>query len=167
MRFTKTIASASVAAVLGLAGVSVAGAASTSGSPLPATTTAATSTAAPAKASAKKPGAAIRRLVRRHAAALIAKTIGISRADLVTELRAGKTIAAIATEHGVQPQAVITALENAAKAKIEAAVAAHKITAARGQKLETRVDKLVPRIVNNWHPKHANTSSAPATGATN
>jgi len=158
MRFTKTIASASVAAVLGLAGVSVAGATANTSSPLPTTASAAASTTTPAatpKAGAKKSHAAARKLIRRRAGALIAKTIGITRAQLKTELLAGKTIAAIATEHGVQPQTVITALEKAADARIDKALAAGKIKAPRAARLKARVDKAVPRIVNDWHPKHA------------
>jgi hypothetical protein len=157
MRFTKTIASASVAAVLGLAGVSVAGATSNAGSPLPASTTASTTAPAtgPNAATAKKSHPGARKLIRRRAGALVAKTIGITRADLRTELAAGKTIAAIATEHGVQPQTVITALENAATARINAALAAGRIKAPRAARLKARVDKAVPKIVNDWHPKHA------------
>jgi hypothetical protein len=148
MRFTKTIASASVAAVLGLTGVSVAGAASTSTS----TPKAGTATSAP---TAKHPKAAkaLRRYIRRHAGILAAKTIGIKPADLRKELLAGKTIAAIATEHGVTPQKVIDTLTVAANAKINGAVTAHKITAERGAKLTTRVDAAIPKIVNDWHPK--------------
>ena len=156
MRFTKTIASASVAAVLGLAGVSVAGAASTTGStPSPSASSAPTTASAGHKAANKANAKAARRAIRRKAGVLIAKTIGITPAALRTELKAGKTIAAIATEHGVQPQKVIDALESAATARINKAVAAGKITAARGTRLETRIDKLVPKIVNNWHPRAA------------
>jgi hypothetical protein len=152
MRFTKTLASATVAAVLGVVGVSVAGATSGGGSSQPAT--AATTTAATATAATKKAvPASVRRRRLRRAAALAAKTIGITPADLVKELRAGKTIAAIATEHGVQPQAVIDALESAATAKIEAAKTAHKITAARATRLERRADRLIPKLVNDWHPR--------------
>ena len=154
MRFTTTIASATVAAVLGVAGVSVAGATSGAGSPppTPSTVSAPTATTQPAVSPAKKAKRALRRRhLRRRAAAIAAKTIGITRADLVSELRSGKTIAAIATEHGVQPQAVIDAIEAAATAKIDAAQAANKITAARAAKLKLRLDTLVPRIVNTWH----------------
>src|SRR5258708_15158619 len=141
MRFTKTIASASVAAVLGLAGVSVAGATSSSGSSKPT----ATAAAAPAKTEAlnARPGS-LRRRIRRHAAAIVAKTIGITPAELTQELRAGKTIATVATEHGVQPQAVIDALKVAATARINAAEAAHKISAARAARLQQRLDPALP-----------------------
>ncbi len=157
MRFTTIIASASVAAVLGLAGVSVAGAASTSGSTPSAptsTTAAATPGAAGAKAGAVRPGAALRRKIRRAAGAIVAKTIGITRPELRQELLAGKTIATIATEHGVQPQAVIDALKSAATTKIDAAEAAHKITPERAAKLKTRLDTAIPKLVNDWHPRH-------------
>ena len=116
MRFTKTIASASVAAVLGLGGVSVAGAVSTPSSSKPAPAASATQ-----KPTVKKGAAtALRRRIRRAAGLLVAKTIGIKPADLRQELLAGKTIAAIATEHGVQPQKVIDTLVDAANAKIAA-----------------------------------------------
>ncbi len=153
MRFTKTIASASVAAVLGLTGISVAGA-TTNNTPKP--TTSSTAPAAAAKPDAKKPGkvaTALRRRIRREAGVLAAKTIGIKPADLRQELVSGKTIAAIATEHGVQPQTVVDALVVAANTKINAAVTANKITATRAAKLKIRVDKAIPKLVNEWHPK--------------
>jgi hypothetical protein len=147
MRFTKTIASASVAAVLGLTGVSVAGAASTGTTPK--------SSAATSAPSAKKAdhAAALRRKIRRQAGALVAKTIGIKRADLRKELVAGKTIAAIATEHGVQPQQVIDTLVAAANKKIDTAVTNGKLTAARAAKLKVRISTAIPKLVNEWHPK--------------
>jgi uncharacterized protein (DUF433 family) len=160
MRFTKTLASATVAAVLGLAGVSVAGATSGGGSAPPSTTAATASGAsgatgakagAAAKPRAKKAARAARRRRLRRAGVLAAKTIGITPADLVKDLRAGKTIAEIATDHGVAPQAVISALETAATAKIEAAQAANKITAERAARLETRAGEVIPKLVNNWH----------------
>jgi uncharacterized protein (DUF433 family) len=150
MRFTKTIASASVAAVLGVAGVSVAGAASSSGPSIPTT-----SPTASATATKKAVPPAVRRRLRRAGVKLAAKTIGITPADLVKELRAGKTIAAVATEHGVQPQAVIDALKAAATKRIESAKAAGKITAERAARLEHWFDLAIPKFVNDWHPKSA------------
>jgi uncharacterized protein (DUF433 family) len=150
MRFTKTIASASVAAVLGVAGVSVAGAASSSGPSVPTT-----SPTASATATKKAVPPAVRRRLRRAGVKLAAKTIGITPADLVKELRAGKTIAAVATEHGVQPQTVIDALNAAATKRIEAAKAAGKITAERAARLQHWFDVAIPKFVNDWHPKSA------------
>jgi transposase-like protein len=82
-----------------------------------------------------------------------AKTIGIKPRELAMELRAGKTIAQVATAHGVQPQTVIDALKTAATAKIEKAKAAGKISPERATKLEARLDKIVPKFVNDWHLK--------------
>ena len=140
MRFTTIIASASVAAVLGLAGVSVAGAASNSGSGRQSAPTA-TASAAPAAGAAKARREEARRRAPptdppRRRCARGDQTIGITRPELRQELAAGKTIATIATEHGVQPQAVIDALESAATTKIDAAQAADKITAERGREAE-------------------------------
>jgi hypothetical protein len=45
-----------------------------------------------------------------HSAGVIADTIGIDQADLITQLRDGKTVAEIAQDNGVDPQAVIDAL---------------------------------------------------------
>ncbi len=148
-RFAKVAASASVAAVLGLTGVSVAGAAATGTS----TPTAPTAASAPAAKAHPKAAQALRRYIRRHAGVLTAKTIGIKPADLRKELLAGKTIAAVATEHGVTPQKVIDTLTTAANAKIAAAANANKITAERAAKLKTRADAAIPKIVNDWHPK--------------
>jgi uncharacterized protein (DUF433 family) len=164
MRFTKTLASATVAGVLGLAGVSVAGATSSGGSAQPSTTAAATASGASgtsgatgakagatARPGARKAARAVRRRRLRRAGALAAKTIGISPAELVQQLRAGKTIAEIASDHGVTAQTVISALQDAATAKIEAAKTADKITAERAARLETRAAKVIPKLVNNWH----------------
>jgi uncharacterized protein (DUF433 family) len=160
MRFTTTIASAAVAGVLGLAGVSVAGAVASGPStpaPAPVTSTTATNGLGATKTPGAQPGGraerASRRRHRRHRAAVItAQIIGITPRALVQELRSGKTIAEVATEHGVQPQAVIDALERAATTRIEAAQAAGKITAERAERLKQRVTTVIPRIVERWHP---------------
>ena len=134
----------------------MAGAAST-GSSTPSSNPASSSTAqkpAADKPAAKKANrAARRRRVVRRAVVASAKTIGIKPLELAKELRAGKTIAEVATAHGVQPQTVIDALKTAATAKIEKAEGAGKITAERATKLEARLDKIVPKFVNDWHLK--------------
>src|SRR5262245_21952105 len=166
MRFTRTITSAAVAGVLGLAGVSVAGAATTgssqsgpAASPTPTTTAHAPGTGADASktpAADRRTGAerVARRRHRRHRAAVIAaRTIGITPRALVQEVRGGRTIAQVATEHGVQPQAVIDALEAAATKRLDAARAANRITAERAARLKQRLAAAIPRIVNEWHPR--------------
>jgi hypothetical protein len=150
MKLTQIIASATVAAVLGTAGYAVAGATST-----PAATPTPTAAAAAAAPGSTSPAVNVQPRVRRRIVAgalkVAAQTIGITRKALVQELRGGKTIAAVATEHSVQPQAVIDAITHAATTRIEAAQAAGKITAKRAAKLEARLPALVPTFVNTWH----------------
>jgi hypothetical protein len=70
----------------------------------------------------------------------VASAVGIDRKQLVEELKAGKTIAAIATEHGVDPQHVIDQLVDAANKRI----------AARQQALEQRAQQRISKYVNEW-----------------
>ena len=65
-----------------------------------------------------------------------AKAIGISEADLLTELRAGKSIAQLAQAKGVDPAKVITAIVDEAKAKM----------AERAATLQERVTEQVNRV---------------------
>jgi cobalamin-dependent methionine synthase I len=85
----------------------------------------------------------------RHAVELAAQTIGIDAKDLASELRAGKSIAEVATAHNVDPQTVIDALVNAATTKIEAAKNAGKITAERAAAIEQKLPELVSKLVNH------------------
>jgi hypothetical protein len=147
MKITTLIATATTAAVLGTAGVSIAGASTSSSNAKP--------TAATASGSASELNRAGRRALvhrfGRQALELAAKTIGVKPADLLNEMRAGKSIADVATEHGVQPQTVVDALVKAADAKIDAS----NLTDAQKQKLEQRVPQAAAKFVNSWHPKSA------------
>ncbi len=75
---------------------------------------------------------------RKHGPGLAAaaKAIGISEADLLTELRAGKSIAQVAQAKGVDPAKVITAIVEEAKAKM----------AERAATLQERVTEQVNRV---------------------
>ena len=156
MKLSTLIATATTAAVLGTAGVSIAGATTSSSSPTTASAPAATSDQKPA---AKDGASAWRRHHRRRALRrafrLAAKTINITPQQLLQEVRAGKTIGQVATDHGVQPQTVIDAIISAADKKIDAAHDAGKLTDQQAAKLTTRVATVVPRFVNEWHPKRA------------
>ena len=70
------------------------------------------------------------------------------------ELRAGKTIAAVASAHDVTSQKVVDALVKAGTAKIEAAKQAGKLDAPRAARLEKRLPSAAERFVEQWHPKH-------------
>jgi hypothetical protein len=145
---TKTlIASAVTAALLGTAGVSIAGAATGGSAANPAPTAAATTTAARTTANASMRGRRIQRLAR-QGVRVAAKAIGITPKQLRSELRAGKSIADVASEHGKNPQDVINTLVTAATNKIQAAENAGKITAARATKLEANLTTRITKLVN-------------------
>ncbi len=90
-----------------------------------------------------------RRQIRRDAAVLSAKTIGITPKALVTELRTGKSVATVAGEHGVSAQTVESALVTAADAKIAAAVTAKKLTSAEASKIVAALPAYVTKAVNH------------------
>ncbi len=103
-----------------------------------------------AKQAIKHPRLAAHRKAVRHAVVKIsAATIGVSRADLVTELKSGKSIADVATAHQVAPKAVVDALVKAATTRIETAVTNHKLTRVRANKIEARLPAVATRIVNH------------------
>jgi hypothetical protein len=161
MKLRTAIATATTAAVLATSGVALAGAAGNTSSSAP-TTTVSTPTAAPAAVAPKLPRAArvrIRALIRKGAVAVITQTIGIDRKTFRTDLLAGQTIAQIATANNVDPQTVITALVTAATTKLNAAVTAGKIKAARAAKIEAKLPAKVAQLVNAWHPKRATTTT--------
>ncbi len=147
MKLAQIIATATTAAVLGTAGVSVAGATAGSGAAIPDATflAAATGAATPAAGTANAPRAL------RQAVKVAAAAIGIAPADLAKELRAGKSISDVATDHHVDVQKVVDALVQAADQRIEAAKTAGRITAARAAQLEARVPTAVAKLVAAHH----------------
>jgi hypothetical protein len=74
--------------------------------------------------------------------------IGVSRAELLKDVRAGQTLAQIATAHGKSVDGLEAAMLAAVKSKLDAAVAAGKLTSAREQALLARAQTLVDRLVN-------------------
>ena len=155
MKLRTAIVTATTAAVLATSGVALAGATTGSSSP-PASN--APVAAASAAGSAMHPllrhraHLRLRRLLR-GAAGVVTTTIGIDRPTLRQELRSGKTIADIANEHNVDPQTVVNALVTAATRRLDAAVAADRITPERASKIEQRLPDRITKLVNTWHPK--------------
>jgi hypothetical protein len=74
--------------------------------------------------------------------------IGVSRAELVKDARAGQTLAQIATAHRKTVAGLKSAMLAALKTRLDAAVSAKKLTAAQAQARLARADKLLDRIVN-------------------
>jgi hypothetical protein len=90
-----------------------------------------------------------RRQIRRAVVSISAKTIGVSRRELVTELRTGKSLSEIAGEHSVSVQSVVGALLNAADAHVTKAVANHKLTPTEAAEIEARLQTYVGTLVNH------------------
>src|SRR5438128_596661 len=129
MKLRTLITTVTTAAVLSTAGVAIAGAASSPSSGPTSTSSGSTSSGAASTATPKAAGAnavhahrrARRHRVRVFVRKVVLATIGIDRQTLRSELLSGKTIGEIATEHNVQPSAVVNALVTGATAKLDAA----------------------------------------------
>jgi hypothetical protein len=78
-----------------------------------------------------------------------ANAIHISPEDLKAELQAGKSIADVATEHNVSVDVVKQALTDAATAKVNEAVANHRITQARADTVLAKLPALIDRVVGH------------------
>ena len=90
--------------------------------------------------------------VRRAARGGLLKTaatyLGVTNAQLVTDLRAGKSLAQVATAKSKSVDGLKQALLAALKQKVDAAVAAGRLDAARAQKLLERAPAHIERLVN-------------------
>ena len=84
----------------------------------------------------------------------VATAIGITTTQLQTELTAGKTIAAIATEHNVTAAAVISTLVADENAEIDAALKAGTLTSAQAAQMKTQTTQRVTEMVNGTVPAH-------------
>src|SRR3954468_8784184 len=74
--------------------------------------------------------------------------LGVSRADVVTQLRAGKSLAAIATDHGKTAAGLVAALKAAAVKKLDAGVAAGKLTSAQEAQILATLTQRLTDFVN-------------------
>ena len=142
----KTLVALVVAAVV-LGGVGVAWSA-TSGGGTPSTAAATLD----ATTAGKHP--ALRRSIAALAVKTAAATIHVDRTALVQELRSGKSIADVASEHNVSPDTVSKAIVDAATQKLATLQANGKLTADQVQKIEQRLPQTVDKLVNGkLHPK--------------
>ena len=80
---------------------------------------------------------------------VVAKAIGITEAQLLTELNAGKTPAEVATAHGVAVQKVINALVADGQAELAADVKAGRLTQAQADARKADVTQRATDQVNN------------------
>jgi uncharacterized protein YidB (DUF937 family) len=93
------------------------------------------------------------RQIRRHrivagAIDVSAKTIGVTPAALKQAVVGGQSVAQVATARGVDPTSVVGALVAAGDKRIDAAVANHRLDAARAATLKARLPQLAQRFVD-------------------
>jgi hypothetical protein len=93
------------------------------------------------------PGGAMKGEIMDAAAA----AIGIDREAMITDLKAGKSLAEIAQAHGVDPQKVIDAITAKITAQIDQGVADGKIPAERAAKMKEQLAAHVAEMVNSTH----------------
>jgi uncharacterized protein (DUF433 family) len=84
----------------------------------------------------------------RVAAQTAAATIGISPDDLRNQVRGGKTVAQIATEHNVDPSTVVNAIVAALTQQIDQKAAAGTIDAGRADQAKQKLPDVANRFVN-------------------
>ena len=83
--------------------------------------------------------------------------IGVDRASITADLKAGKSLAAIAAAHGKTADGLVAALIAPAKLKLDAAVAAGRLTAVRETALLTKLQAAVTKLVNATPKAHTGT----------
>jgi hypothetical protein len=83
-----------------------------------------------------------------------AKAIGVSTESLLSDLKAGKTIAAVAKAKGVAVQKVIDAMVAAAKTEIAAQVKAGRLTSDQAAKIEADLTARITERVNGTFALH-------------
>jgi hypothetical protein len=96
----------------------------------------------------------VRAAIRRGVVNVTLATVGGTRADLRTFLQSGKTLSDYATAQGKDPQTLVTALVNAADARIDQAVTNGKITADRAATMKGKVPDRVNQIVTHQFGQH-------------
>ena len=77
-----------------------------------------------------------------------ATTIGVSPRDLAGQIRGGKTVAAVATEHNVDPGGVVNAVVAALTQQIDQAAAQGKIDGNRADQAKQKLPDFANRFVN-------------------
>lgn len=89
---------------------------------------------------------------RSEDSSVIAGAIGITTTQLSTELTAGKTIAAIATEHSSTAAKVISALVASENAEIDQHASSGQVTAAEAAQEKAETTQRVTDLVNGVYP---------------
>lgn len=89
----------------------------------------------------------------RAAGQTAASTIGISPQELRDQIRGGKTVAQIATDHGVDPNTVVNAIVAALTQEIDQKAAAGTIDANRAAQAKQKLPNAASKFVNETKPR--------------
>lgn len=81
-----------------------------------------------------------------------ASYIGVTKAQLRTELESGKTLAQVAQAHGKTADGLVAALVAAAKSRLDAAVSAGRITKAQEDQMISDLRSRITDLVNTTGP---------------
>lgn len=81
----------------------------------------------------------------------VATYLGLTPAELRAELRAGKSLAQIATEHGKTVAGLKSAILDAVEARLDKAVASGRLTAAQEKTILDRLSAHLDELVNRTH----------------
>ena len=90
--------------------------------------------------------------VRPRLAGAVTKYLGVTPAQLQTELRAGKSLAQIATEHGKTVAGLKSAILDAVKARLDKAVASGRLSATQEKTILDRLSAHLDQLVNRTRP---------------
>jgi hypothetical protein len=94
------------------------------------------------------PNARVRPNVRRGVLGIAARYVGLTRPQLAAELRAGKSLAQVATARSKSVDGLESALLAPLQRRVDAAVAAGRLDAARAQRVLERASARIERLVN-------------------
>jgi uncharacterized coiled-coil protein SlyX len=83
--------------------------------------------------------------------AAVATYLGVTPAELRAELKTGKSLAQIATEHGKTVAGLKSAILDAVKARLDKAVASGRLTSAQEQTILDRLSAHLDQVVNRTH----------------
>ena len=83
-----------------------------------------------------------------------ANYLGLTEAQLHSELQSGKTLAQVAKDHGKSVDGLVNALVNAAREKLDAAVKAQRLTQSQADQMLNDLRSRITDLVNGRFPSH-------------
>jgi hypothetical protein len=83
-----------------------------------------------------------------------ASYLGLTEAQLRSELEGGKSLAQVAKDHGKSVDGLVNALVNAAKEKLDAAVKAQRLTQSQADQMLNDLRSRITDLVNGRFPSH-------------